>query len=176
MFAQPTIRPYHPKDFNQLLNLIEQLQTYFAEIDPNPKHHPFQSTEDAARYLLNALDDCRNQQGQCLVAESDNNRLIGFISGIIIDHEAPNAYYDYTHEKAKEGANGLLYVHPDFRGQSLGKTLIESITTYYTQADCDSIQLLVSAYNSDAISCYKQLGFEIIEHKMRAPIPHQFST
>lgn len=170
MRDHPVIRQYTPQDFTQLLGLVTSLQDFFSQIDPDPKHHPFHSTEAAARYLLNALDDCQNYQGKCYVAQTVEGNIIGFISGIIIDHAEPDPYYDFTHEKTKEGAIGLLYVHPEHRGKGIGKALIKTVNQYYVSEACDSVQLLVSAHNLDTIAQYQHLGFEIVEHKMRAAL------
>lgn len=166
MRPKPHIRHYVASDFPELLSLMTQLQDYFSSIDNDPAHHPFKSPEDAARYLLNALDDARSRQGQCLVAESNARGLVGFISDIILDHAEPNPYYDYTHEKTLEGGIGLLYVHPSFRQTGLAKTMIQRMNQYYAAKSCQSVQLLVSANNLNAIACYERLGFQIIEHKM----------
>ena len=161
------IREYQDSDFVAVVNLMENLQNYFSGIDADPKHIPFKSREHSVRYMINAIDDCNSMNGKFYVAETKSDGIIGFSSGVLIDHSNPNPYYDYTHERSLEGAIGLLYVSEKFRRSGVAISLIEEINSYFKDSKCHSVTLLVASTNASAVEFYKRSEMVIVEHKMR---------
>jgi ribosomal protein S18 acetylase RimI-like enzyme len=52
-----------------------------------------------------------------------------------------------------------LAVHPDFRGRSLGRSLMRHVEQLLLEAGCPKISLLVRTGNETAVAFYKELGF-----------------
>lgn len=79
----------------------------------------------------------------------DENRLLGFGSyGMFRVRPA----YKYTIENS-------LYVHRDFRGQGLGKILLEEIIRKAREQDFHCIVAVIDAENATSIALHQKFGF-----------------
>lgn len=64
---------------------------------------------------------------------------------------------------AREGAIQNIGVHPDYRGQGLGRALIEAALGGFRAAGCHKAYLEVTVQNTAAIRLYERLGFRRVE-------------
>ena len=156
-------REYKSQDFEQIVKLTDKVQEYFVSIDKRGYKKPFSSQKDSEEYVQHALNDVNDMNGAFYVAET-NNSIIGFIYGVIISKKDP--LHKLTHHSHLEGWIGLLYVQESYRGQGLGKQLIEKMKDYFKEKDCLSMRLIVDSSNINAINRYSNLDFETYEIKM----------
>ncbi len=56
-----------------------------------------------------------------------------------------------------------LFVKPEYRGQKIGKRLMEKLRETAQKEDCKCVQWQVSEWNTNAIEVYKQMGAELHE-------------
>lgn len=59
------------------------------------------------------------------------------------------------------GTVNYLAVHPDYQGQSIGKTLMQKVEETLSAQGCPKLNLMVRSENSDVINFYQSLGYEL---------------
>ena len=164
------IREFRDGDRARLDAMQFALQKYFSEVDSSGETRAYESMGAAHRYMEKMLDDVRKMRGKLLVAVVDGE-IVGFTQGVIIEHkEGEDAIYDLTHAAAKEGWIGLLFVEVEFRGQGIGRGLLDKMKEHFKENNCSCVKLLVLAENKNAIEIYKKSGFVGREIEMRMEI------
>ena len=107
----------------------------------------FQKTPEKLKITLEQLI-AEKDIFQFLVAETDDNEVIGFASFFF-------TYYSWT-------GKGLylddLYVTEGFRNQSIGKKLLDAVIDIAKEERCKKVRWLVSGWNTNAIEFYKKMG------------------
>lgn len=88
---------------------------------------------------------------QCLVAETDDNRIIGFASHFF-------CYYSWT---GRALYIDDLYVTQSYRKRGIGKALLDAIVQKAKDNNCYKVRWQTSNWNSNAITFYKNYGAEI---------------
>jgi dTDP-4-amino-4,6-dideoxy-D-galactose acyltransferase len=70
--------------------------------------------------------------------------------------------------KIKDGVGnvGLIATHKNFRGKSLGRTLINHVHQWYTQNDIQVSEVVTQKANHVACSFYENYGFEISKEEL----------
>ncbi len=63
----------------------------------------------------------------------------------------------------REGAIQNIGVHPSFRGQGLGRVLIDAALKGFKLIGCRTVHLEVTVQNTAAIRLYERLGFRRVE-------------
>lgn len=94
-------------------------------------------------------DSVRWSRADVLVARADE-RVVGFV----------HAVYDF------DGAEGnvlRLYVHPDHRGDGVGRTLLEAVREALFERGATRIRAMVLAANELGNEFYRRFGFELEE-------------
>lgn len=122
---------------------------------------PFDPTieNDPINYydLKKAIED----DGHILIVAEYENRLIG--CGIGMEKKARHyiKYKTYAYL-------GLMYTHPDFRGQGVNAKIIDALKEWATSKGLAEIRLTVYDDNLGAIRAYEKVGFKkhIIEMRM----------
>jgi GNAT superfamily N-acetyltransferase len=90
---------------------------------------------------------------QCLVAEADDKRIIGFASHFF-------TYYSWS---GKALYIDDLYVTQSCRKQGVGKALLDAIVQKAKDNGCFKVRWQTSNWNHNAIAFYKTYGAEIDE-------------
>jgi GNAT superfamily N-acetyltransferase len=89
----------------------------------------------------------------CLIADHDG-RPAGF------------ALYFFNYSTWK-GCPGIyledIFVHPEFRGQGIGKALLQQVAVIAVQKGCPRLQWEVLDWNTPAIDFYKAMGAEFLD-------------
>jgi len=154
----PTITNYQPSDYEQTLDLIIEFQDYIASIDTKKQCKPFESRDDAKKYLDQLIRDTHEKEGAFYLAK-EGNEVIGLIQGII-DRNTDNILYTLTHyNPGAQGWIGEIFVKPSHRGTGIARQLADKITTHFQANNCTSIRLLVLSDNTQARQAYAHLGF-----------------
>ncbi len=102
------------------------------------------------------------------------------------DKDLPVAFGEIIPQEGNIPRLGRLIVNPTIRNQGIGRRLIKALEERcYERFNCPAIELFVITDNFQAIHCYRNYGFEILEgadvtvthhnftftcHKMRAAI------
>jgi ribosomal protein S18 acetylase RimI-like enzyme len=83
-----------------------------------------------------------------------------FIRPLIeLEQCVPNSYYI-----------NMIATYPEFRGQSVGTTLMATVPRAAIDADCEVISIQVFEQNEGALKLYQKLGYKIAER--RPVVPH----
>ncbi len=53
-----------------------------------------------------------------------------------------------------------IAVHPDYRGQGIGKAMLQALILYCQQKQCSGMTLEVRESNGTAIHLYEKMGFQ----------------
>ncbi|QHE54034.1 GNAT family N-acetyltransferase [Pontibacillus sp. HMF3514] len=89
-------------------------------------------------------------QNTSFVAEEDSKIL-----GVLIGFTSPsNKNEAYIH---------FVGVHPEYRGQQIGKSLYYQFFNIAQQNDRDVIRCITSPVNKSSIAYHKRMGFDIVE-------------
>ena len=89
--------------------------------------------------------ELNSEEAYFLVLEDDNKEIAGYISSTVDEYA--------------EILN--FFVVEKYRGQGLGKELLNEVIREANQRKCVSIYLEVSVLNQNAIALYKQCGFKV---------------
>ena len=153
------IREANENDYKRIDEMQFELQKYFSEIDKSRESLPYQSIDDAHRYMQKMIDDVKSMNGKVFIAE-ENDAIVGFVQGVIIEHKkGDDEIYDLSHNPLKEGWIGLLYIGPNHRGIGIGQRLLKNMKDYFVDQECTSVRLLVLSDNTNAVDFYKKSGF-----------------
>lgn len=125
--------------------------------------HPeiFQETsdpKDTKDYLLTSI---RSKDAVVFVAE-DHCEIIGGILVWVRQTPEISVLVPHTYVSIEN-----LVVADAFRRQGVGKALIEHIHLWAAERGLQQVQLTVWDFNKSAQEFYKNLGYEILHHRMR---------
>jgi putative acetyltransferase len=98
--------------------------------------HHFVTASDIAIFRPLVFDELPHTNLACV--RDANGILVGFI-GIA------------------EGKVEMLFIHPEYRGQGIGRVLLN-----YAIKECDATTVDVNEQNDQALGFYRQMGFEVI--------------
>ncbi len=151
------IREYSSNDYEQVVEFMLALQSYFAELDSTGGIKVFASERDARVYVDKALKDVHEMDGVIFVGE-ENGNVVGFIQGVIITHDQ-DVMHNLTHYRGSQGWIGLFFTDPEFRGRGIGKALLDKMKEYFKSKNCQSMHLKVAHNNKIAVGVYTKYGF-----------------
>ena len=138
-----TIRTATPEDIPQILAFIRALAAYEREPDA--------VTATEADLMRDGFGP--NPFYFCLIAEIDGQPA-GF------------AFYFFNYSTWM-GRPGLyledLFVHPEFRGQGIGKALLQKVAAIAVEKNCPRLQWEVLDWNTPAIEFYRAMGAEFLD-------------
>ena len=138
-----TIRPATRADVGTILTFIRALAAYEREPDA------VSATEEDL--LRHGFGD--RPYYECLIAEED-----AVAAGFAL------YFFDYS---TWLGRPGLyledLFVHPEFRGQGIGKALLERVAAIALEKGCARLKWEVLDWNTPAIDFYTAMGAEFMD-------------
>lgn len=134
-----SIRPATSQDMDGMVELLRQLFSIEADFAFNE--------ERQRRGLALLLSNPRC----CLLVAADQGRVVGMCSGQVVISTA-------------EGGPSLLVedvvVHTDWRGQGLGRRLLEELEDWATLRNIGRLQMLADRNNDQALGFYRRLGWQ----------------
>ena len=133
------IRLANTRDIPALCDLLAILFSQEAEFQPDRER------QEAGIRLI--LED--SSIGEIIVGDLDG-RVIGMVNLL---------YTVSTFLGQQVGLMEDMIVHPDFRGNHAGETILDAAITHAWQRGCARITLLTDAANEDAIRFYERSGF-----------------
>jgi GNAT superfamily N-acetyltransferase len=141
--AEITIRPADPSDAALILRFIRALAVYEREPDA------VVATEET----LLAHGFGPNPYFHCLIAELDGSPA-GFAF----------YFFDYSTWLGQPGIYlEDLFVDPTFRGQGVGKALLEALARIALERGCARMKWEVLDWNEPAIDFYRAMGAEFLD-------------
>ena len=103
-------------------------------------------------YIVHNHFKCNINDNTCLAIAIQNNEIVGFIFGFIIES---NAYLN------KIGKIEALFVENQYRGQHIGTELIIYFKKWAKIKGVDIFEIEVLSSNKNAVDIYKKNGFKI---------------
>ena len=148
------IRKANKSDIKQIAELFKQLHEYHVEI----KEDYFRKPNDD--FYIKELNEIFENNYYTLLVFEENKKIIGYAQIEFLERE--NEIYVYK----KRCFINQFAVDKNHRRHSVGKKLIEEITSISHQKSCDSIELGVWYENYDAVDFYGEMGFVPRKYKM----------
>jgi len=143
---------YKKEDKKTLRELIIKLRQFEVDIDTwNFFKLDKEYKEKAIEKLLKNI---KEKEGKIYLAKSDN-KIVGFVAGYIVPDKDNFELYSW-----KRGYVFELYVDDKYRGQRIGKKLLEKIEEYFKIKKCDFFGLNVLTANTGAMGFYEKQGLE----------------
>jgi len=158
------IIPYQNEHFEESVSLINELQSYFSEIDERGENLAFKSDKVGRSYFDQIIKDAHEMNGAIYLALKAN-KVVGIIQGVIVTHEN-NVLHRLNHKTTPECWIGLLYIRPEYRNQHIAKKLVLQIEKHFKAKGCETIRLIVGTSNKQALKFYDHLGFSEYERKL----------
>lgn len=96
-----------------------------------------------------------------------------------LSHPEPLAYSEINHMRSGQGNwwIGHFVVHPEHRGQGLGRTLLSGLLAEaFENLEANSVCLVVFPENIAAMRCYESAGFQRIGNEYHRFASHQPRT
>lgn len=152
------IRTFRKEDLEQINNLYFALFTSLSKLEPDYIQPTFQK-EDFLDKIVNQED------GFIGYLYEENNTIKGFAIGQMQTSAPYDCFFPLT--------NGYLMdivVNEDYRGQGIGKQLIETIKNWAKGNNADYLELNVLAKNTKAFELYKKEDFEPYSISMRTKL------
>jgi ribosomal protein S18 acetylase RimI-like enzyme len=143
------IREYEPEDYAAVRECFVELQNHERQMDANLA----EADTIADRYLHHVFSECATTDGGLYVAEVDG-RVAGFVGvwARIVSQEPDEVEYEYAHICD-------LVVLPAFRGQGLGRALLQRAEEHAREHGATTLRLGVLAANDRARQLYTSAGF-----------------
>jgi ribosomal protein S18 acetylase RimI-like enzyme len=91
-------------------------------------------------------------QKEYVIVATDNSHIIGYLAGSI------NEKYSYSNVQYGEINN--MFVDGKYRGQGIGKALINEFKKYCCEHNIRNLKVVASAKNKNACNFYQKYGFD----------------
>ena len=148
------IREYNSLDRQNLISLMEVFNKYVQSID---KKYRTVYPDSSSEYFTDKMIALAQVKGGIIYLASNQNKIIGFIGGYIGEQDEDEKMETIP---AKPGVIEELFVSEEYRGQKIGKMLLEKMEVYLRNKGCDTVSLAVFAPNSLARNFYKHAGYD----------------
>ncbi len=153
-------RPANASDLDAILALDSALFRFDHAFDPSLDLDWTHSPLGSGFYLDRIVSS-----GVVILAEDENHKLLGFITGGEADYPAHRI-------SARMAELDTFFVQPHARGRSVGHLLFDAFLNWCNGEGYEKISVRVSAGNSTAIQFYHKHAFSdydlILERPVRA--------
>lgn len=154
------IRPAQAIDALTIGTLWEKLVTYHHDLDDQL---PVAAANGGQRYARRIEDHLEDSHTHIVVAEA-NGEIIGFILGVIVDM-APEMF-----EQTVAGFLADVFVEEAYRGQGIGRKLVQALSDWFRARGITHIELYVAARNHTGREFWDALGGRDVMVRMRLDI------
>lgn len=148
-----TIREFNPQDKSDLILLMDMFNSYVQSVDDK---HRTDFKPESSEYFTDKMIKLAAEKDGVVFVSCDGEKVIGFISGYI-DTQDQDELMETI--QAKPGVIGELFVTDEYRGQKIGKQLLEKMENYFKSKGCDIVRLAVFAPNSLARKFYEHAEY-----------------
>ena len=137
----------------QVIRLLIELQEHLVSADnENVQVLLKDYGEKYYHHVMNLLEE---NEGVAFLA-LEGKDIVGMVAGYI---EPKDEEDTITTRCPKRGVVSELIVSEPFRERSIGKSLIDTIETYFLEKECEFVAVDVFAPNVDAQKFYNSLGY-----------------
>lgn len=151
-----TIATATTRDADVISALSSEAQSLHAEALP----HEFKPTPEATQPVDRILEILTESDNRIILAHVDDESA-GYLYCQIIRRDESWATYErnqvYVHQMA---------VHSRHREKGVGTALVNAATELASELGIQRLGLDVYAFNTEAISFYKNRGFQVVRHVM----------
>lgn len=122
----------------------------------------FAAFENLSECLTNSLEKMHKEKYfiQGFVAKDNNNNIIGYTT----------FFFTYFTWVGKSLYMDDLYIRKQYRGKGIGSALINKVTLFAKENNCNKLRWQVSNWNEPAIKFYESLGAEINKVEMNCDL------
>lgn len=138
----------------QIKELLVELQEYLVNIDKEGYNVVGDGYKE--KYFEKTMEEIKTNNGKILLYK-DEEKIVGLIVGIVNNDETNR--YDF--KAPKRGRITELVVTQEYRGNHVGKQLLNNMKNYLKEIGCEKILIEVFGYNENAIRFYKENGYHI---------------
>lgn len=139
-----TLRPAAAEDLPRLRELEQGI------IESERPYDPFIRGNNVTYY---DLENLINDAGSYLIVVEAEDGIIGSGYAQIRQSKASHSYEQHCYL-------GFIYLEPAYRGQALGKAILDALKDWGIQRGMKHFRLDVYAQNTSAIRAYEKAGFE----------------
>ena len=143
---------YDEKYNENIKNLLLELQEHIVNIDK--EGYNIITDEYRELYFKKTMNEIKKYNGKMFLYE-ENNQILGLIVGLINNEDT----FDYDFKAPKRGRVSELIVTQKVRSKGVGKQLMDRITKYFKDNNCQAILISVFGYNDSAINFYQKNGY-----------------
>ena len=147
------IREFQLTDLDGVLSLMSMFNQYIQSID---NRHRTDYKLGSSEYFTHKMIDLNQKKQGAIYVAYDDNKLVGFISGHVDEQDEEERMETIP---ASPGMVDELFVRDDYRGQKIGKKLLEKMENYLRSKGCDIVRFAVFAPNTMARDFYKHQGY-----------------
>lgn len=146
------IREYREKDFERVVDLMNEFGDYLVEIDMmrRSRREPGFGSFFAKKMISETLGE-----GLVLVVELDG-QVVAFAAGVV---QAPASFDHLQAIPARSGRITELYVSKNHRQQGLGQELVDRLENHFNSMGCDVMRVEVFEPNYLAHRFYAKHGY-----------------
>lgn len=142
----------------QIKDLLVELQNYLIDIDD--WHTQILSNKYREDCFQMDLELVNKQNGKIYLA-IDDNKIIGLVFGIV---NVPDEIDKLTNDCAKVGTVLELVIKNSYRGNGIGKLLLNEIENYFKKINCKRINIEVFGPNKNALDFYLKNDYIIRDY------------
>lgn len=153
------IRTANAHDVDAIGELWLQLVAYHRQIDP--ENMPEAAPDGARRYAVRIGDSLDDSHTRVFVAE-DKGRVVGYVMGVIVD------MLPETFSASRSGFLADIYVLPHYRGQGVGRSLVEALRAWLQGRGVTHYEWFVAEKNAEARAFWQKVGGVDVMIRMRA--------
>ena len=143
-----TVRPAQDQDLDRLIELLLALQDHIEAANPDLWQMKSEARSNLRGQIASRL---RADQGRALVAEHEQDGVVGVIFGRIVSN---NRY-----SPSQAGLIDQVFVRQDHRRAGLGSLLVAQVCRFFASQDIKDISLRYVVGNQQAEDFWTSLGF-----------------
>ena len=153
------IRTANAHDVDAIGEMWLQLVAYHRQMDP--ENMPDSAPDGARRYAVRIGDSLDDTHTHVFVAE-DNGHIVGYVMGVIVD------MLPETFSAARSGFLADIYVLQEYRGQGVGRSLVEVLLAWFQGRSVTHYEWFVAEKNAEARAFWQKVGGIDVMIRMRA--------
>ncbi len=155
------IRPARSNDAPAIARLWDELVRYHHNLDDAL---PKAASDGQNRYASYIQRRLRDPDAQIYVAEGEDEQLIGYVLGMILD------LVPETFEPERGGFLADIYVMESYRHQGVGRALVQRLMNWFKRNGIQHVEWYVAAENQSGRRFWEAVGGREVMIRMRVDL------